>query len=129
MIGTINTVDIHAFYDLTLTKVELDEYVLKLFFGENDRIDIEGYWEYIDKDAKLVDRYYSSKFRKNFLLPQLVGHKIIQSNKELEHVAMVFDNNEGILVQVSEEIMQADLYTFYANRYVRNWGSITRGLM
>jgi len=116
MIGTINTVDLRSFYGLALTKVELSEYVLKLYFGENNRIDIEEYWEYIDKDAKLIDRYYSSKFRKNFLLPQLIGRKLITSNKELSHVALVFDNHEGILISITEDVQEVDLFTFYANR-------------
>ena len=116
MIGTINSVDVHAFYGLTLTKVELGEYILKLYFGDNNRIDIEEYWEYIDKDAKLIDRYYSSKYRKSFLLPQLVGHKLVTSNTELSHVALVFDNHEGLLIPISESIHNADLFTCYANR-------------
>jgi len=116
MIGTINTVDLRSFYGLALTKVELSEYVLKLYFGENNRIDIDEYWEYIDKDAKLIDRYYSNKFRKSFLLPQLIGRKLITSNKELSHVALVFDNHEGILIPITEDVQEVDLFTYYANR-------------
>jgi len=40
MIATIKTIDPHAFVGLELTKVELDEFVLKLYFGDN-RLDIE----------------------------------------------------------------------------------------
>lgn len=115
MIGTINTIDIHAFYGLTLTKIELCEYVLKLYFGDNDRIDVEEYWEYLDKEGKLIDRYYSSKYRKDFLLPQLVGAKLMESSKELAHIALVFDNHEGILISISEDMQESDLFTYYRN--------------
>ena len=115
MIGTVSEINLTLFYGLILSKVELGEFILKLYFGDN-RIDVEECWEYIDKDAKLKDRYNSSKFRKSFLLPELIGHRLVTSNKEMSHVALVFDNHEGILIPVTEGIQEADLYTFYANR-------------
>ena len=120
MIGTINSVDFHAFYGLTLTKVELGEYILKLYFGENNRIDIEEYWEYIDKDEKVLDRYYSNKFRKDFVLPNLAGHKLVQSDRVLSHIALLFDNSQRVFVSVSKDILETDLFTRNAKSNL--WG-------
>ena len=120
MIGTIHSVDISSFYGLTLSKVELGEYILKLYFENNNRIDIEEYWEYIDKDIKLIDRYYSSKFRKSFLLPQLTGHKLMQANKELSHLALLFDNSQRLLISISKDILEGDLFT--RNALSNLWG-------
>ncbi|MBF0490810.1 MAG: hypothetical protein HQL15_09400 [Candidatus Omnitrophica bacterium] len=116
MIGTIKTVNISSFYGRELTKVDLGEYVLRLSFGEGYRIDVEDYWEYIDKDLKLIDRYYSSKFRKEFLLPELVNCKVIGSSKEDSHVALLFDNSARILISVLNDVQQLDIYTHFKNR-------------
>jgi hypothetical protein len=119
MNGTLNVVDIPSFYGLALTKVELGEFILKLYFGDNSRLDIEEYWEYVDKNLKSIDRYYSAQFRKEFLLPGLVSHKLVSSYKDSVHVELIFDNEERLLILVSGDISKADLLTRYVSKSTR----------
>ena len=111
MIGTIKTVDVHAFCGLTLTKVELAEYLIKLHFDDQHRIDVEEYWEYLDADGKLIDRAMSAKFRKEFYLGKLVDHKLAACEKVLSSVVLVFDNNERLPIFIQDRIQDGDLLT------------------
>jgi|GEM_PF-6855735 len=104
MIGTIKTVDLHSFVGLTLTKVELGEYVLKLYFGDNNRIDVEEYWEYRKQNTnQVIDRYYSKLLRKDFKLPLLVGHNIIGIDRQDSEILLQFDNQEELLILKTED--------------------------
>ncbi len=115
MIGTIKTFDLNTIKGLTLTKVELGEFVLKLFFGEH-RLDIEEYWEYQDKNNKLIDRSLSSKFRKEFKLSQLEGNVVVSLEKSLETFIFKFSNDEFLRISSPDfEFMSLDQHKAFGD--------------
>jgi len=99
MIGTIKEIDIRSFYGLTVTKVELSEYVLKFYFGDN-RLDVEEAWEYQDKNQKVLDRCYSEKFRKSFLLDELVNYRLDRYEKISTENYLWFTNQKALVIYI-----------------------------
>ena len=96
---------------MTLTKIELSDYLLKLHFDDQYRIDIEEYWDYLNADGKLIDRAVSAKFRKVYRLELLVGHKLVASENVLSSNVLVFDNSERLAIFYQQKIQDGDMLT------------------
>ena len=101
MTGTINTVDIHSFCGHVLTRVELGEFDLKLYFTGDNQLNIEESWEYQDKNLKVLDRYYSAQLRKTFLLGELVNCTL-EKHERIATGHYLWFSNTNVLVIYSE---------------------------
>lgn len=97
MIGNINTIDFNQLKHQVLSKVELDVYVLQLYFGEH-RLDVEEFWELVNKNGQTIDRQLSGKFRKEFKLKELEGAVLIGFEKIMETWILKFNNDQNLRI-------------------------------
>ena len=84
-------IDPRKFISSTLEDVKLNEFSLTMCFLAG-KLDIVEYWECFDEEGKQIDRYLSSKFRKNFRLSELINKTLLRVEKEVISVVLIFSN-------------------------------------